>query len=412
MDREMKDKNIWHSWLLVLAVTLIIRSAGSIFLPSISYMADDLKVDQAEATTNLSLYYLFLTLSFVFFGPVCDRFSKHMLLRYSLVGCIVGCLLCAFAWDIHILNMGRSIQALSAGLVLLTSQVWIGGNSDKKNMLGRLAWFSIIVALSPIIAPVVGGILSDWLSWRYDFILIVLLSVPVFVLTYRVRLREPERTEDERKALSFGGVLRNYKEVLFRSPLESFSFSVQGLFWAQSAFAALSSFLFVREFGVSATMLGIFNVVFVGGLLLGRFPTMYLQKRHTVRFTFLFNQAIVLLSSVGVLIYYFCVGTHELAEVVVFTFIQAIGFSGLNILSLRNSMLLGGEYSKGTISGFYNFMNQGISWLGVLFVQLLFSWDLSSVFIYQVMAYVCLGMTLIGTFLFLRAYPKNRDILE
>ena len=408
----MKNKNLWHSWLLVLAVTLIIRSAGSIFLPSISYMADDLKIDQAEATTNLSLYYLFLTVSFMFFGPVCDRFSKHKLLRYSLLGCVAGCLLCAFAQNVHVLNVGRSIQAFSAGLALLTSQVWIGGSSDKKNMLGRLAWFSIVVALSPILAPVVGGILSDWLSWRYDFILIVFLSIPVFVLTYKIRLREPERKDEDRKSLSFGEALRNYKDTFFHSPLESFSFSVQWLFWAQSAFAALSSFLFIREFGLSATVLSLVNAIFIGGLLLGRFPTLYLQKRYTVRFTFLFNQVVVLLSSVGVLIYYFCVGTHELVEVVVFTFIQAIGFSGLNILSLRNSMLLGGEYSKGTISGFYNFMNQGFSWLGVLSVQLLFGWDFSSVFIYQIMALICLGMTIVGTFLFLRAYPKNRDILE
>ena len=57
-------------------------------------------------------------------------------------------------------------------------------------------------------------------------------------------------------------------------------------------------------------------------------------------------------------------------------------------------------------------MNQGFSWLGVLSVQLLFGWDFSSVFIYQIMALICLGMTIVGTFLFLRAYPKNLDILE
>lgn len=407
----MKDKKILHSWLLVLAVTLIIRSAGNIFLPSISYMADDLQVDQSAATMNLSLYYLFLTLSFVFFGPVCDRFSKHRLLQWSLVGCFAGCLLCALAWNIYVLNTGRSIQALSAGLVLLTSQIWIGENSDKKNMLGRLAWFSTIVALSPIIAPVLGGVISDWFSWRYDFWLIVILSIPVYLLTYKVRLQESAEKSSGQKNISLWGVIRNYKHVLLHTPLESFSFSVQWLFWAQSAFAAISSFLFIREFGVNATLLGIFNVIFVGSLLVGRFPTLYLQKKYSVRFTFIFNQMIVLLSSIGVISYYFCFGTHGMIEVIILTSMQAIGFSGLNILSLRNCMLLG-EDNKGTVSGFYNFMNQGISWVGVLSVQLFYSLGMSSISIFQMMAYVCIVMTLIGTILFLRAYPSNKDLLE
>ena len=47
--------------LTLISVTLVIRSAGNIFQPALSYMADDLGITQVEATTNLTLYYFCLT---------------------------------------------------------------------------------------------------------------------------------------------------------------------------------------------------------------------------------------------------------------------------------------------------------------------------------------------------------------
>ena len=117
-------EQIKRSLLTLISVTLVIRSAGNIIQPALSYMADDLKITQAEATTNLTLYYFCLTLSFLFCGPICDRFSKNRLLQVSLLSCFLGCCLCGSASEILFFNIGRSIQAFAAGLVLLCSQIY------------------------------------------------------------------------------------------------------------------------------------------------------------------------------------------------------------------------------------------------------------------------------------------------
>lgn len=395
----------------MLIVSLVVRSAGNIFLPAISYVAEDLKVDPSVATGNLSLYFFFLTISFIILGPICERYPKQLLLRWSVFLCVAGCLLSAFAWNIHVLNAGRSVQAISAGLILLTSQIWIGDHSDKKNMMSRLAWFSIVVAIAPILAPLFGGYIADWLSWRYDFIFIAILCVPISIMTYRWQLpAEPVKTGSP-KGLSIRTSLIAYKEVLLKTPLLSLSFSTHWLFWAQSALTAFASFLFIRDFGVSASTLGALNTIFVVGLLIGRFPTLYLQKRYSIRLVFLMNQSLILLSALGLSGYYWLTGTHELVEVISFLTLQAVGFSGLAIVSLRNCMLIG-QKNKGIVSGFFNFMNQGFSLLGVFSVQVLYSLDLSSVLICQLMANVCIASTIIGTILFLRAYRTHQHILE
>ena len=120
---EIKKKKLLSSWILVVSIALIVRAAGNIFLPSISYMAKDLNVDEAVATSNLNLYYIILAICYILLGPVCDRYRKAFLLRLGLLVCVAGCVIAAVATNIHVLNVGRSIQALAAGLCMLSSQL-------------------------------------------------------------------------------------------------------------------------------------------------------------------------------------------------------------------------------------------------------------------------------------------------
>lgn len=406
-----------HSLFTIICVTLVVRSAGNIFQPAISYMAEDFGISQVEATANLTLYYFCMTLSFILFGPLCDRYNKNRLLQVSLIGCFLGSVLCGSATHVMMLNIGRSLQAFSAGLALLSSQIWIGEQSDKKSMMGRLAWFSIIVALSPIFAPMVGGFLSDCFSWRYDFWLITLLCLAGLIVVFFIPLSELEKSDKEELALgrtsrnAFKSILYGYDRVLRKSPVLSFSLCVQVLYIGQSMFATISSFLFIDKFNITASKLGVLSGVLVLGMLLGRFPTLYLRKHLSNRAVFLFNEALVILSSVISISYYYVTNTHSIEDVMVTVFLQAIGFSGLAILSMSNVMLVSGD-DKGVASGFYNFMNQGVAWLGVLCAQLCYHAGMDSILIFQYMACFVLVGCVASIVLFLRVYPKYQNQLE
>lgn len=406
-----------RSLFTIICVALVVRSAGNIFQPAISYMAEDLGISKVEATTNLTLYYFCMTLSFILFGPLCDRYNKNRLLQASLTGCFLGSVLCGLATHVMMLNIGRSLQALSAGLALLSSQIWIGEQSDKKSMMGRLAWFSIIVALSPIFAPMIGGFLSDYFSWRYDFWLITLLCLAGLIVVFFIPLSEPKKSDKDELALektswqALKNILFSYDRVLRQSPILSFSLCVQVLYIGQSMFATISSFLFIDKFNITASQLGVLSGVLVLGILLGRFPTLYMCKHLSNRTVFLFNEALVILSSVISISYYYVTNTHSLVEVVIIVFLQAIGFSGLAILSMSNVMLISGD-NKGVASGFYNFMNQGVAWLGVLCAQLCYQVGMDSILIFQYMSCFVLVGCVAAIVLFLRVYPKYQNQLE
>ena len=397
---------------LMVSATLVIRMSGDIFTPSIAHMADDFGISKARATSNLSYYYLWLMCSYVIFGRLCDYMAKKKLLLYSIIACLAGCILCAIAPNMTVLNIGRSLQALATGAVLLTAQVWIGSFSDKKNMLGRLAWFSLVTTLSPVLAPSIGGFITDTLSWRYDFWLVAFLCVIIIPIVGVTSIAD--HTEEKSPGSLKSQVkltLTGYWEVLRHSPVESFSLTVQGLFLAQGTFSAINSFLFVQEFGVSATTLGMLIIPIVTGLVIGRFPTMYMRSHYGVRPTFIVNTVIILLSTTAIIAYYLMTGTHNVVEVVVALTVQAMGFSGLAILSLNNNMLVAGS-KKGLVSGVYNFINQGASLAGILLAQVLFSLGLHGVGILQCSACLLLATTLLGSWLFLKTYPKYQTMIN
>ena len=404
-------EQIKRSLLTLISVTLVIRSAGNIFQPALSYLADDLGITQVEATTNLTLYYFCLTLSFLFFGPICDRFSKNRLLQASLCGCFLGCILCGSATEIALFNIGRCIQAFAAGLALLSSQIWIGDQPDKKSMMGRLAWFSIIVSIAPILSPMVGGFISDWLSWRSDFWLIIILCFIGLSVTVLHPLPDVAKDPQESGKHSPAEILRSYGTVLRSQPILSLSFGVNIIYMGQSIFTTISSFLFIDEFGTNASQLGVISGGLIASMLVGRFVILYLCKRCTPRTVFLICEALVVSSCLAAVIYYFVEGTHTMTEVILLVAMQVVGFSGLAILSVNNIMLVGGE-QKGTASGLFNFTNQALSWLGVLAAQCLYQMNISSVGIFQFMAIVMLAGSCIAIILFLRVYPKYKKQLE
>jgi hypothetical protein len=74
--------------------------------------------------------------------------------------------------------------------------------------------------------------------------------------------------------------------------------------------------------------------------------------------------------------------------------------------------MLVGEEKKGTASGLFNFLNQALSWLGVLTAQILYHINLSSSVIFQYMAIIILCGSLVAIFIFLKAYPTFKNQLE
>ena len=404
------NQRFYISWMLMMTAAIVIISANSIFVPATSYIARDLGVAEAAMSSNMVFSRSGMIICMFCFAAFADLFTSRRLAQAGLVICIVSCVLSAIATNIYVFDLAQIVEAVSRATIMLTMQLWIAGISNKDNLANRLSWYTVMITIAPILAPSVGGVIADFVSWQYCFIvlgvlsLVMLVAISMFRIVDRAEQREQARPLVKAKFAPMK-TLREYREVISHSPLLPLCFSLAWMAWFDGGYMAIVSFLFVDELGLSAAQLGGIIMVYVAGAFLGRFPIMYIQKHYGPRATFIFHQAIVLLATVGALCYRLLTGHHDILEIAVMMFVFGFGFSGMYIYCLRNSMIIEPE-KKSVYTSLFNALYSIAALLGVLTIQGLYVAKFTSVNIYQTLVATATVFMLVGTVLHLKALKK------
>jgi EmrB/QacA subfamily drug resistance transporter len=108
------------------------------------------------------------------------RFGGKRLWMAALTIFVTGSVLCSVAWNADSLIAFRVLQGAGAGMIfpLMTTLAMRAARSvpGGASSLGRVtATVSLPIAVGPILGPVLGGVILNWLSWRWLF----LINVPV-----------------------------------------------------------------------------------------------------------------------------------------------------------------------------------------------------------------------------------------
>ena len=154
--------------------TLILLTAFSIivqnmFLPSLSAMAQDFGVSYATANT-LVAGFLFVTAGVSFFlGPLSDYYGRRLVMIWSFAIFCAATLGCLFAQSFELFLIFRMIQTVVvAGLLL--SRAILRDLFDDKGAAKKIAQLSMAMAVVPMLAPIMGGVLQETFGWRANFV--------------------------------------------------------------------------------------------------------------------------------------------------------------------------------------------------------------------------------------------------
>lgn len=401
----MSDRYVFVKMLLpIIVVSFISRIGANIYLPAVPDMAKELAITDAQAAGTVSIYFLTLSIACLVVGAVSDFYNKKSLLLWASLLIVAGSLLCGFANTLIVITIGRAIQALGGATIIVTSQTWLGQASQNKSMVQVFAYFSLALSIAPLSAPIIGGFVTDTLSWRYTFFLLAVMTI-VAALSIRNSKSQGQYPTKKKRELSLKGSLSSYLKLLISPSFVPIVGSSLLCYFFQGGFLAYSSFLFIDELKMDPTMYGAISIPIVGGLILGRFPTIYIEKRKGIVATYKFNSAIMVISMLFSVLFYAITGHHTTLELLVAITVFNIGFSGHVILSLSNAMTIFIE-QKGQVSATINFLNQSSSYVAALLVQILFSLHISSMANYNIFAMVAIVMTILLYFSFRSSYSR------
>jgi MFS transporter, DHA1 family, multidrug resistance protein len=165
------------------------------YLPAWPQLTDDYSASASQVQLTLTAFFVGFAIGHLVIGPISDIVGRRRPLLIGIALYALASVACAFAPSVEVLTALRFLQGLfgAAGIVLARAVIRDHYSGVKAAKL--LSLLMIIGGLTPILAPLLGGQILRFTSWRGIFVALAVISVLMFVKT-ALSLREslpPER---------------------------------------------------------------------------------------------------------------------------------------------------------------------------------------------------------------------------
>ena len=141
----------------------------NMFLPALPAMQAAFGVSEAVIGRAISVYMGVAAILQLILGPVSDRIGRRPVILGMLAIYVVASILCLLAEDITLFLAARTAQAVAVGGGILASAV-VRDMYDGRSAAAKLSLIASAMAVAPMLAPMVGGVLEHAFGWRSIFV--------------------------------------------------------------------------------------------------------------------------------------------------------------------------------------------------------------------------------------------------
>lgn len=151
-----------------------------------------------------SAYLLMNAVTVLIYGKLSDLFGRKPILTFGIIIFLIGSILCGTAETMEMLILFRFIQGFGAGAVMPIATTIVGdiySNEERGKIQGYL---SSVWGISAVSGPALGGLLVEYVSWRYVF----WINVPLGILAIAgLWLYLHENIEKKKHQIDFPGAI-------------------------------------------------------------------------------------------------------------------------------------------------------------------------------------------------------------
>lgn len=133
---------------------------------------------------SISLYMLAAAVLQVLLGPLSDRLGRRPVILGLLALYAAASALCLVAENITLFLIARTGQAVAVGGSVLASAV-VRDMYDGRQAAAKLSLVASAMAIAPMLAPMLGGVLETAFGWRSVFVTYAVLGVGLFLWSLR-----------------------------------------------------------------------------------------------------------------------------------------------------------------------------------------------------------------------------------
>lgn len=378
-QNKLQNRSVLGVILIISPLIFSFAFALDIYVPSIPIIKTYFNADQVTVQLTVSLFLLMTGIGQLFMGPLSDQIGRTKIAFTSILIFILGSVVCTFAMSIDTLIIGRVIQAFGACGMMVSAFAIVRDVFSGDECARIYSFLNSTIALSPLIAPVIGGYLEKWISWRASFAALGLISIIILVSSI-FNINETLKIESRKKIKK--DLFKTYGKILSNKRFLMFTFCASSGFAGFLTFFSSSSYIIISLLKVPVDHFGFYFASIGIVFFIGSFISGFCAKKIGTFRTVLLGAILMLLSGLSMLLWYFDFG------------LTMFGFMGpMVIIGVGGAMLMGAG-AGGAIEPFGEMAGTASALFGCC--EFVFAFIVSTfVLEWQVRSTIPLGLTLI-----------------
>lgn len=250
----MTKQRYFFTVLILGSLTALGPFSIDMYLPGFPAIARTFNTTTAQVSLSLSSFFIGIAAGQLLYGPLLDRFGRKKPLYAGLLVYIITSVGCYFAGTLQLLITLRFLQAIGSCAASVTAMAMVRDLFPIEENAKIFAFLILILGASPMIAPTVGGYVTQ--SWDWHIIFVILTFMAVAIL-FAVIFGLPESYKpDKTYSLKPGPIIAAFwqvaKEPQFYTYALTGSFAFAGLF----VYVSGSPVVFMEVFKVSSKTYG------------------------------------------------------------------------------------------------------------------------------------------------------------
>ena len=274
------DKKKYISLVLVLgSLTALGPFSIDMYLPGFTGIAEDLNTSVNNVSLTLSSYFIGISAGQLLYGPLLDRFGRKKPLYIGLLVYILASLACYFVTSIDYFIGLRFIQAVGSCAASVAAMTMVRDLFPIKEIPKVFAKLMLILGLSPMLAPTLGGYITADFGWHMVFLVLTFMGIAVLLAS---KFLLPSTYQpDTTISLKPKPIISNFLSVIKQPQFYTYAFTGGVAFSGLFTYVASSPVIFMDIFDVDEKVYGwifaFLSISFIGTSQLNS----YLLRKYT-----------------------------------------------------------------------------------------------------------------------------------
>lgn len=275
----MQGKNKFFTIVILGLLSAIGPFSIDMYLPGFPQIAADLHTTIAHISLSLSSFFIGISFGQLLYGPLLDRYGRKKPLYAGLSLYLLASVGCVFAGSPNALIALRLLQALGGCVGMVAARAMVRDIFPVEENAKVFSMLMLVVGVSPIIAPTLGGFITTHFNWKYIFVVLSLLGAFILIAVhfYLGESRKPDPHFSLKPKPIIKSFLLVLKEPQFYTYTLTGSMASAGLY----AYISGSPFVFMELYKVTEQQYGWIFALVAGGLIASSQVNSFLLRRYT-----------------------------------------------------------------------------------------------------------------------------------